>query len=110
MTAFWTLFIAVALGIALGAPIAYLILRSILDAHHRSLRGAAFDTTDRPDASPNDLKGRSGLRLYIDHGTGVHYLAINDHSGLTPRLMPNGTLVTEDQNAWLNDRGRRKAA
>ena len=39
---------------------------------------------------------RSGLGLYIDHGTGVHYIRTTFGS-LVPRLDKDGGLVTEYQ-------------
>ena len=98
---FMTLFLAVAIGIALGAPVGYVLIQRIRDHHHQSLRGR-FDSTDAASASdrPGDYTLRSGLKLYIDHGTGVHYVG-NDTGGLTPRLLENGDLVTSGR---LSDR------
>jgi len=43
----------------------------------------------KDDTDPEG-KGRSGLRLYIDHGTGVQY--VSDGNSLTPRLTATGEL------------------
>jgi hypothetical protein len=44
--------------------------------------GAAKDDTDPPS-------GRSGMRLYTDHKTGLQYLG-NPMGGITPRLDATG--------------------
>lgn len=54
-----------------------------VDVIHKSTR--PYDSTD-----PSD--GRSGLRLYIDDGTGCHYLG-SSNGGLTPRMNPDGRQV-----------------
>lgn len=46
----------------------------------------------KDDTDPID-KGRSGLTLYTDHGTGVQYLS-DGNGGLTPRLAADGSLVS----------------
>lgn len=94
---FFTLFLAGAAGIALGAPIAYTSIRALRQQHYRNLRGRT-DSTDADGAGtqPNAIGLRSGLNLYIDHGTGVHYVGTSD-GGLTPRVCADGALVTDDR-------------
>ena len=46
------------------------------------------DTDDRSNGN------RSNLALYIDHGTGVHYIK-SPFGSLTPRLNSDGEIVTE---------------
>ena len=41
-------------------------------------------------------KKRSGLALYIDHETGVHYVGTG-LSGVIPRLKSDGTLYVEER-------------
>jgi hypothetical protein len=45
----------------------------------------------KDDTDPEG-KGRSGLTIYTDHGTGVEYLS--DGNGLTPRLTESGEIST----------------
>jgi hypothetical protein len=45
------------------------------------VHGCAYDDTDHKPSGR-----RSGMRLYIDHGTGCHYLS-------APSLLSNGTLI-----------------
>lgn len=49
----------------------------------------------KDDTDPSG-KGRSGLTLYTDHGTGVQYLS-DGKGGLTPRLSSDGQLVTSSR-------------
>lgn len=46
---------------------------------------------------------RSNMALYIDHGTGVHYLK-TPFGSLVPRLKPDGSLVKEYQQPHLKDK------
>ena len=50
-----------------------------------------FDDTDNLETG-----SRSGLILYVDHGTGVHYIK-SPIGSLTPRLDKNGNVVTKYQ-------------
>ena len=45
---------------------------------------------------------RSNLALYIDHGTGVHYIK-SPFGSLTPRLDANGNIVSEYQQHQIKD-------
>lgn len=51
---------------------------------------APYDDTD--DIENSD---RSGLILYVDHRTGLHYLQGGLFGGITPRLNADGTQVRE---------------
>ncbi len=48
------------------------------------------DDTDPP-------KGSSGLRLYIDHRTGLHYLS-GSNGGITARLDRDGRQIYDKEN------------
>jgi len=50
---------------------------------------------------------RSNLALYIDHGTGVHYIK-SPFGSLTPRLNKDGQPVTEYQQTKLLNGGNKK--
>ncbi len=52
---------------------------------------ARRDDTDPP-------KGHSGLRIFIDHRTGCHYIG-NPLGGITPRLDAKGKHVCEPRPA-----------
>jgi hypothetical protein len=54
------------------------------------LFGRAYDDTD--DAS---TRTRSGMVLYIDHGTRCQYVAAGTFGAITPRLKADGTQVCE---------------
>lgn len=56
------------------------------------LRSDADDTDGYRDGK---LKDRSGLTLYIDYGTGCHYLKQGFFGGLTPRLDADGNHICE---------------
>lgn len=47
-----------------------------------------YDSTD-----DHVKKERSGMQLYIDHGTGCHYLGTGFFGGLTPRLDQDGKQI-----------------
>lgn len=51
------------------------------------VRDAERDDTDPPGA-------RSGMRLFVDHRTGCHYLG-NPRGGITPRVDGTGRQVCE---------------
>jgi hypothetical protein len=73
--------------IALGIVTGYLLCRIIATASSEcGLFGR--DDTDGP-------KKRSGLLLYVDRRTGVHYVRADAFSGLTPRLDRDGRIICE---------------
>lgn len=47
------------------------------------------------DSTDQDRFNRSGLSLYIDHGTGVHYIKGGIFGTIVPRLNIDGTLYKE---------------
>lgn len=51
---------------------------------------ADYDATD--DVANNK---RSSIGLYIDYGTGCHYLALSPFAALTPRLDESGKQICE---------------
>jgi len=57
--------------------------------------GGFFSKGDDTDNLKN--KERSGLILYIDYGTGCHYLKSGAFDSLVPRLDKNGKIVCEYQ-------------
>ena len=58
----------------------------------------SFDDTD-------NIKGKqvSKLNLYIDYGTGCHYLKSGIFGGLTPRLDKEGKHVCEYQQQEIKE-------
>ncbi len=52
------------------------------------------DTTDKPKKSRWGIGGESGLRVYIDHKTGVHYVKSSIFDKLQVRLNADGTPYT----------------
>lgn len=59
-----------------------------------SLLVKAAITTPKDGTDPVD--GRSGLSIYIDHGTGCQYISVGRGGGLTPRLTANGAHMCSD--------------
>lgn len=51
-----------------------------------------YDYVMPTDSTDKDKHNRSGLSLYIDHGTGVHYVKGGFFGTLVPRLNSDGTL------------------
>ncbi|MBK1666434.1 hypothetical protein CKO28_00070 [Rhodovibrio sodomensis] len=96
-TSLWTLVFGIALGIALGAPLAYVVIQRVRTNTYRSAQGHR-DDTDMHGAqdTPTENKRKSGLYLFVDYRTGVHYVG-NPTGGLTPRIYPDGSLVTESK-------------
>jgi hypothetical protein len=68
-------------------PILFLlgVLAFLVYDHYR-----AFDNTD--DAA---TRTRSGMRLWIDHGTGCEYLSPGLFGGLNPRLDKQGNQICQ---------------
>lgn len=54
------------------------------------LASALSYTTSHPRDDTDPPDGRSGMRLYVDHGTGCQYLQAPS-SNLIPRLNASGT-------------------
>jgi hypothetical protein len=79
-----------AVQIGMAAAIGIMLITSILNTVHSWT--APYDTTD--DLAAGE---RSGLRIFIDHGTGVQYVA-TPSGGLTPRLDATGKPVTENRD------------
>jgi len=52
------------------------------------------DTTDQPKTKWWKSRKVSGLRVYIDHGTGVHYIRSHPFDRLHVRLNADGTPYT----------------
>jgi hypothetical protein len=58
-----------------------------------------YMTSDRPydDTDDETTETRSGLTLYIDHGTGCEYIASNAFGQLHPRLDKNGNHICREK-------------
>lgn len=53
------------------------------------------DSTDRPKDKWWHRSKRSGLRVYVDHATGVHYIKSHPFDRLHVRLKADGSPHTE---------------
>lgn len=53
------------------------------------------DTTDRPRIKGKQKRRKSGLRVYIDNATGVHYIKSHPFDRLHVRIKADGTPYTE---------------
>lgn len=60
------------------------------------------DSTDRPKRGWLRGGERSGLRVYVDHATGVHYVRSHPFDRLHVRLKADGTPYTEQDEAKHN--------
>ena len=82
--------IKIAFGIAFGL----LIYRVFTGGAHNVESGKwwrpNYDATDWPTKNK-----RSGLTLFIDYGTGCHYIQTSPFQPLQPRLGQNGKQVCE---------------
>jgi len=63
----------------------YIVLTILVTIGITFVMHRPYDSTDSTDKSE-----RSGLELFIDYGTGCHYVATAWGKALTPRMNANG--------------------
>jgi hypothetical protein len=83
-----------AMEIAFGIFLGFLLCKA-LSGNVSNIPSGKWWKTDY-DSTDNVKEGvRSGLGLYIDHGTGCHYISIPPLGTLTPRLDASGKQICE---------------
>ena len=62
-----------------------------------------FFSTKFDDTDDIIMRRKSNLIMFIDYGTGVHYIKAPFGGGLIPRLDKDGNIVTEFQQDELKE-------
>jgi hypothetical protein len=90
-------------NVAMGIMIAVVLL--VIFTSPKTVKfGSWFSKYDDTDNLAK--RQRSGLILYIDYGTGCHYLKSGAFDALVPRLDKNGNQVCEYQHKEIKDNDR----